>query len=154
MKKAFKLCAIILGLDMLIVAIILIVLLTTEFSKPEFKIFVEMEEFSCIDEYITTSLPDESQYINGLMIADRLCVKVKYEGTDFDVYAYIFTSKDDANQYITEVRQNSNTAKWRYMVSKENRALFIKSSERMDGFLSYLFESFSETLDPPNIQAG
>lgn len=153
MKKTIKICAIVSGSLMLTTAIIFSILLTTEFNKPEFKIFAELEEFSCIDEYIISSLPDESQYISGLMIADRLCVKVKYEGAEFDVYAYTFASKDDADKYISRVRRNSEKDKWRYMVSKENRALFIKGSKRTDGFLSYLFESFSETLDSSNIQA-
>ena len=138
--------------------LIIIVLLAVSASKQScqplsYKIFGSLDEFSCFDNYEKTELSDPEGLTDGLSVRSRRCFSVSFEGYDFNVYAYVFTSAADAEEFAA--RGGSGDAPGSlYCVSKDNRALLVTGGQtRSRQFLNYLFEHLTVAVDMPAAEA-
>ena len=131
----------------ILVALILLVI-RGGFLPSEYRIFGTLDELSCLNEYVNQSIEEDNNLIKGLAVAENKCVEVNYNGGIFKVYAYVFTSSTDASDFITRARRIHKSNGSFYMISDENRALYIEGSNKSyKDFMEFLFDHLTVRID-------
>jgi hypothetical protein len=127
------------------------------FTPPKtFKMFGSLDEFSCFDSYEPEDIPDRSNLVKDLEIQERRCFKVNYKGTNFEVFAYVFGSDEDAETFSRRFREEKNSPLFHYntyyITCYENKGLLytggVLSAIRANDFEQYLFDNLSIQIDP------
>ena len=97
-----------------------------------------------------------STKIKDLEIQERRCFKVNYKGTNFEVFAYVFGSDEDAETFSRRFREEKNSLFFHYntyyITCYENKGLLytggMLSAIRANDFKQYLFDNLSIQIDP------
>lgn len=130
--------------------------------KSNSYIFETMSDLDFLNDNEIMEIDDKHE----IGCISRRCVKIKYDNTNFNVYAYEFASKEQAWVYARKINGNNysslykdtNSTNFYYstttnifgiyqsrltMVISENKVLLISSncnSKKYTHFLTYLFE--------------
>ncbi len=114
------------------------------------KIFVELNELEFLDDYQAVSIPDDTRAVKDLTIVDRKCVQVNYKGGEFKLYAYVFSTTQEAVEFdarVTRISKERDNGYF-YMTHQKERAIFVDGSLRSsEKFMDLLYEHLSSTVN-------
>ncbi len=141
-----------------VILLLLLCALSSACTSPTkaFKIFGSLDEFSCFDSFEPEEIPDRQDLIKDLEIQERRCFKVNYKGTNFEVFAYVFGSDEDAETFSRRFREEKNSLfshyNTYYIMCYENKGLLytggVLSAIIANDFEQYLFDNLSIQIDP------
>lgn len=119
---------------------------------PKVKIFADISEMNALDEYVDAEIDDETKFIRDLSIAGSYCRKIIYDGDEYYVFAYVFSTRAEADLYI-EKRSHTDSYQREYLAGKAERVLYIgtnASNKKIKVFKRFLLDHLSETIDKVN----
>lgn len=140
-------------ISLIAAAVIAVIAIAVAVSKqgcqePTYKIFGSLNEFSCFDNYEKKELPDNFELTDGLGVGEHRCFSVSFEGYDFNVYAYVFSSAEDAAAFKQRCENGGLAENVLYSVCDGSRALLVTGGEKRSAqFLNYLFDNLTVPVE-------
>ena len=151
MKKSVKIVVAI-GAIMLTIAIIYAVLATGfEIKLPEQRCFANLDELAFLDEYVLKEIDDNEINLKGLETVSEYCIEVEYDGEHYDVFAYVFASKAEAELYYIRTNEHHKYASWYYITRAGTNVFRISGNsgiKNRESFKKLVYEHLSIIIDP------
>ena len=118
---------------------------------PEKRCFASTDELAFLDEYAVKELEDNEKNLKGLETVWEYCMEVEYEGTHYDVFAYVFASKAEAELYYIRTNERHKYARWYYITRADTNVFRISGNpgiKNRESFKKLVYENLSIIIDP------
>ena len=121
-----------------------------QITSLEDKIFADISELDCLDDYIVEDLPDDERVVSGLNVIEKKCVDVNYNGNIFKVYAYVFSSLEEAKTFHSRIsKYKQGSLGWLHKMQHQGaRGLYVAGPlDSYKEFIEFLYDHFTTTVD-------